>query len=1015
MNDYIILKKGWQMMHEFSRKGIFVVILSLLSAGMFAQEIAVNGNVQDASGEPVIGATVMLKGSAKGTTSDIEGRYELTGVPAEAVLIFSYVGKETQEIPINGQTRINVVMKAGAVGLEEVVVVGYGTQRKSDLTGSVVSADIEAFRESPNVNIMQSLQGSVPGVQIGQVNQAGEEPSISVRGQTTLNGSRAPLIVLDGIIFRGRISDLNPADIQSVDILKDASSKAIYGAQAANGVVLVTTKGGRTAQKPTIQYSGSISSQNPTVDTRLLNRSEVLQKISDVEYRNAYLAPNYIEPNPDWDFSQSELYPNLLEGIENGTEYDWWDELTSPGYIMNHVVSISGGTENTSYYLSGGYTDQEGFILNDRYTRTTARINIETKLTAWLTVGTNTFGSFADLSGSYPDINRIARGTSPLISPKDENGAYIINPLGDNNVNPFLNAQADDRDINNRISGNLFVRITVPRIEGLSYQLNFNNNVNWFAHATSNPYGASLSGVASKAHATNYDVMLDNILTYDRKFKEHGLNITLVAGYQKAQYDRTFASGQNIPNLSLSYNSLEQAIIREITSDAWEEVSVYQMGRVNYNYKNRYIVTATLRRDGFSGFSENNKFGLFPSVGAGWVISQEPFFDIPSIDFLKLRASYGENGNQTSRYSSLARVSSAVSNHYVFGDGAGTSLGQSPASLANKDLTWETTTGLNVGLDFGVFGERIRGNIEYYSTTTTDLLWDLSLPQITGFSQIRTNLGRIENSGFEFMINAIPVQKSNFSWSVGLNFAHNQNKITELLGIDNDGDGQEDDLIASGLFIGKSIGAVYSYEIDGIWQVTDEVLEGFSPGTYRIVDQNGDGVISAAGDRKILGRTEPAFRMGLQNTLEYGDFSLRFFIHAIQGGKDGYLGANSPSGVAETSGTAQNSNWFTMYEYWSTVNPDGKFPRPWESAQIKPTRYFARNFVRLQDVSLAYQLGGSLTERIGLGHAKIYVSGKNLLTFTKWDGWDPETSQGVGVNNAFPLMKAYTLGLEVTF
>ncbi|WP_236978956.1 SusC/RagA family TonB-linked outer membrane protein [Membranihabitans maritimus] len=994
---------------------VIVITLCLISTGIFAQEITVNGSVQDASGEPVIGATILVKGTTNGTTTDIDGQYELANVGADTVLVFSYVGMKSQEVMVNAQNRIDVVLEEGAIGLEEVVVVGYGTQRKSDLTGSIASADIEAFRESPNVNIMQSLQGSVPGVQIGQVNQAGEEPSIQVRGQSTLNGSTSPLIVVDGIIFRGRIADLNPADIASVDVLKDASSKAIYGAQAANGVILITTKEGKVSQKPTIQYSGSISTQNPTVDARILNREEVLQKIKDIEYRNAYLGPGYTEPNPDWEFDQSELLPKLLSGIENGTDYDWWGALTSPGHIMNHVLSISGGSENTNYYLSGGYTDQKGFILNDNYSRATARINIETDLTNWLTVGTNTYASFADFSGVYPNINGISRGTSPLVAPKDQNGELIVNHLGDNNVNPFLNAQADDRDLNNRVSGNLFAKIKVPQIKGLSYQLNFNNNLNWFSHSTSNIYGAGLSGAASKAHASNYDVMLDNILTYNREFNNHSVNFTLVAGYNKVKFDRTYAGGENIPNLSLSYNSLEQSIIREINSDAWEQVSTYQMGRFNYNFKNRYILTGTLRRDGFSGFSANNKFGLFPSLGAGWVVSEESFFSMPNINFLKIRASYGQNGNQAARYSSLARVLSSESNHYVYGDGSGTSLGLSPASLANSDLSWETSTGLNLGVDFGVINERVRGNIEYYSTATTDLLWDLRLPQITGFSQITTNLGRIENRGFEVSLQTIPVQKKNFRWNLNLNFSRNQNKIVELLQLDNNGDGKEDDLVASGLFIGESIGTIYGYEIDGIWQVNDEIQEGFSPGTYRIVDQNNDGAISASDDRVILGRSEPAFRFGIQNTFRYKGLSLRIFVNSIQGGKNGYLGANHPSGVAGTPGTAQNSNWFTFYDYWSTLNPDGKYPRTWEAAQIKPSQYFSRSFVRLQDLSLSYSFKKSTLEQIGINNTKIYVSGKNVLTLTKWDGWDPETNQGIGNANAFPLMKAYTLGLDISF
>jgi TonB-dependent starch-binding outer membrane protein SusC len=991
---------------------ILLLSLAFLQLQAFAQ-VTVTGKVSANLGEPIPGATVVIKGTTTGTVTDGNGNFTFQAREGD-ILVVSFVGMKSREIPYTGQRQLEIILDQDVIGLEEVIAVGYGTMRKSDLTGAAVSANIEAFRESPNVNIMQSLQGSVPGVQIGQTNQAGQEPSIEIRGQTTLSGNTSPLIVVDGVIYRGRVSDLNPADIQSVDILKDASSKAIYGAQASNGVILVTTKGGKTSRKPTISYSGSVSSQTPTVNARLLNRDEFLQKVKDVEYRKAYLAPDYTQPNPEFNYTQTELLPRLREGIDKGFDYDWWDALTSPGHINNHMLSVSGGSENTTYYISGGYTDQNGFILNDDYSRTTFRINIETDVNNWLTLGANSFGSFTDYSGVFPNMGTISR-SSPLIQPKDENGNFYINPLGDNQVNPFLNAQADDRELKYRVSGIFYGVVKIPQVKGLSYRVNYSNNLNWFSTYNSNIYSAGQTGAASKAHASQLDVMLDNILNFDRQFNNHGIKATLVSGYNKVNWDRTYAGGENIPDLSLSYHSLQQAIIQEISSSAWQETAIYQMGRLNYNFKSKYLVTATLRRDGFSGFAKNNKFAMFPSFGVAWVITDEPFFQVPKIDYLKLRASYGQNGNQTARYSSLARISAADGSKYVFGDGASTSPGQSVASLANNNLAWEKTAGLNVGADFSIFNNLFRGNVEYYQTTTTDLLWDMRLPQLTGFSQIKTNIGEIANSGFEFSIQTTPVKTSQFSWNIDFNFSTNNNKIVTLLGEDNDGDGKEDDLVASGLFIGRSIGAVYGYVIDGIWQVTDEIPTGYFPGTYRIVDQNDDGNISAANDRVILGRTEPAYRFGIQNSFSYKDFTLRFFINSIQGGKDGYLGANHHTGIGGTSGTAQNSNWFTFYDYWSPTNPNGKYSLPWVQAAIHPVKYYSRSFVRLQDISLAYQLKQTFAKRIGVEGLKLYLSGKNVLTFTNWDGWDPETGQGIGNNNAFPLMKSYTLGVDISF
>ncbi len=1003
-------------------KGLIMIYL-LLSSSVYGMTntkksqspaIEVSGKVIDEMGESLPGVSVLLVGTSIGVVTNIDGRYEIS-VPEEgATLQFSYIGFATQTVEIGNQTVIDITLTQDFSSLEEVVVVGYGTQRKKDLTGAVASADIEAFRESPNVNIMQSLQGSVPGVQIGQVNQAGEEPSISIRGQTTISGNSSPLIVLDGIIFRGRLADINPGDIASIDILKDASSMAIYGAQAANGVILITTKSGKTAKKPTLTYSGSISTQTPTVNARLLNREEVLNKVKDVEYRNAYLAPDYIQPNLDWNFDNSELLPPLRSGVDNGTNYDWWDALTSPGYLTNHQLGISGASEFTSYYISGSHTSQKGFVMNDNFKRTTIRVNIETDITNWLTVGANTFGAFSDHSGVYPNMGALGR-TSPLVDPRDENGNLVINHLGDNIVNPFLNAQADDRELKNRLSGIFYGLIHVPKIEGLTYRINYSNNLNWFEDARSNVYDAGLTGAVYKAHARNLDVTLDNIVTYNKRINDHNINATFLYGFNQIHYTRTYAGGQNVPNLALSYNSLEQAIIREIGSNAWEESLLYQMGRVNYNYKDRYIVTGTLRRDGFSGFSRNNKFAMFPSLGMGWVISEEAFLEGSKFDFLKLRASYGQNGNQAGRYSSLARVSAGDESRYVFGDGAPSSPGQSVASLANNNLSWEKTVGLNLGVDFGLFNNKIAGNIEYYQTTTTDLLWNMVLPRMTGFSQIATNLGEVSNSGLEIALQATPIENNDFSWNLNLNFSTNNNKIVTLLGEDEDGDGKEDDLIASGLFIGRSLGTIYNYEIDGLWQVTDDIMDGFSPGNYKIVDQNGDGNISPEEDRVFLGRTEPAYRIGFQNTMRYKNFTFRFFINAIQGGGNRYLGANTTSGIPGTTGTAQNANWFDFYDYWSPNNPDAKYNIPWAPGQINAPRYFSRSFVRLQDISLAYQLRSDFAQQIGVQGLKLFVSGKNILTLTDWDGWDPETGQGIGASNAFPVMKAYTLGIDVSF
>ena len=982
----------------------------------------VKGVVTDEGGNPLIGVTVTVKSDPMiGTVTDVNGNYKITVPDENDILVFSYIGYTTGEEQVNGRAIIDFTMGEDITQLGEIVVIGYGTQRKRDLTGSVVSADLKTFQESPNTNILQSLSGSVAGVDIGQVTTAGSEPSIRVRGRSTLNGNQQPLVVLDGVVYRGRLTDLNPKDIQSVDILKDPSSKAIYGAQAANGVLLVSTKMGRKAQKPQVSYSGYYATQTPSNELKPLDRQGYLKAARDVDWENGYQGPGFTQENPDWSpESNVPFFPALLEGFQNGTDFSWYDDVTDPGYITDHHLGVRGGSEKTSYYISGGLTRQKGWMLNDEYDRKTARVNIDTDINEWLTFGVRTFGSFSDLSGESPILATISP-MSPLATPRDENGELIVNPLSNNILNPFLQSASEDKDLQNNISGLFYASVDIPWVKGLNYRANFSNNYRWNFRGNSNIFGAGISGSAFKETSSVYDVTFDNIITYDKRFgnDDHGLKLTLVAGLNEVEFERTLAEGSGFSNLDLSYNSLEQAVIQEISSEAWEESYMYQMARLNYDFLGKYLLTATLRRDGYSGFARNNKIALFPSVGIGWVLSEERFLaKSPVINFLKFRASYGSNGNLTGRYSSLARLNAPESSRYLFGDGGSTVNGQTVTSLANPDLTWEKTNGINVAVDFGLLGNRVYGSIDYYQSTTTDLLWDFVLPQITGFNSIRSNIGEIANFGLEIELNAIPVTSASFNWEVGVNFFTNRNEIRELLGVDSDGDGREDDLVANNLFIGESIGSVYHYVIDRIWQISDgdEIPDGWVPGTHKLVDLDGDGTFTPEGDRQIIGRTEPAYSFGIRNAVSYKNFELKFFIKSVQGVKDGYLGINNPwSGPYQTPGNAQNNNWYSEVDYWSPDNPGATFRRPGLEAPIPSRRYFDRSFVRLQDISLSYNFDETVTEKIGIQGLKLFVSGKNLVTLTDWEGWDPETGQGLGPTDvALPVMKGFAFGLDIS-
>ncbi|MEY4541200.1 MAG: hypothetical protein RLZZ306_2957 [Bacteroidota bacterium] len=1026
-------------------KCCLIIAAYLWSFSVIAQNIT--GKVTDENGQAIPGTSILEKGTKAGVAASADGTFSIKVSSNSAVLIFSSVGYKSKEETVNNRSVINTSLNSDVSQLGEVVVVGYGTQKKKDLTGSIASADLVAFKESPNVSILQSLKGALPGLTIGQTNRAGDEASINIRGTSTLNGNTAPLIIVDGIIFNGRLSDIAPTDVQSVDILKDPSSKAVYGSQAANGVILITTKTGRASTKPTITYSGSYAVSSPTVNSKLLRRDAFLEKLKDINYLTAFTKESgYTVPNPAWTFANTELFPISREGLTAGNDYDWYGDLTQNSIITNHSLSISGGSDKTNYFMSGGYTNEKGFIKNDDYGRYTVRINLDTEVAKWLTIGANTSGAFTNFFKDSPDMNSIV-GTNPLVLPRDANGKFIINPIADFNVNPFTTAENDRSELQTRLVGNFYGIVRIPALPGFSYRANFGNNLKFFKNYNSSIYGAGQTGAASKNDATQYEQTFDNIFNYKRAIGKHNIDVTALYGYNTSEFNRTVASGTGFADLNLSYNSLQQAEIQKISSEAWKEALLYQMGSIAYNYGGKYLLKATVRRDGFSGFSKNNQTGIFPSVGLGWVLSEESFLkNIKEIDFLKIRGSYGENGNKVDRYSSLARVGPGTATlatsttnpsqteidntKYVFGDGGTTAISRSVNTLANSNLRWERTIGINIGADFAILKNRIDGNFEYYNSNTSDLLWKQALPETSGFKEVFTNLGQINNTGIEFMIHAIPVQTKDFRWDVTVNFTRNRNKVVTILGEDKNGDGIEDDLIGSSLFIGQPIGTIYDYEVKGIYQLADEKLAGFQAGTYRYSDLNNDGKITAADDRKILGNKEAAYQFGIQNTVSYKQFTLRAFVNSIQGGNNSYLGANYPYGNNGTPGNATNTNYFDFTNYWSPRNPTGTVPQVWVPTPVSGREYFNRSFIRLQDVSFAYTLTDKAAKTIGVNAAKFFVSGKNLLTFTNWIGWDPETDTkirpvgatedisiplGITSFNAFPVMKSFSAGLEITF
>ena len=681
--------------------------------------------------EPIIGATVLEKGSLNGTVTDLDGQFTLA-VKNNAVLVVSYVGFTTQEIATAGRSDFRVVLAEDNKLLDDVVVVGYGTMKKSDLTGAVASANIKAFEKSPNTNVLQSLQGTVPGLNVGQASSAGSDPSITVRGTNTISGNSSVLVVLDGIIYTGGLSSLNPADIQSVDVLKDASATAVYGAQAANGVLLITTKKGAKG-KAKVSFQSSYSIQKPTKDLHTMNREEMLNFDNECLWLYSKTeASGYTQQDPNFNLASrmpdswmTDSQGNIVPG-----DYDWWSDFTRNGHIQENKLNISGGSDAMSYLISVGNTTQKNYLLNDDYKRNSIRVNLDIQPTKWLKAGVQAFGSFENRDGQETYLPFLIE-CSPLTHPYDENGVIIDYPAHDARENPYHGSLVDDYDRNNSFFANLYAEVQLP-LKGLTYRVNYGNNYRIGEHNYASEYAENNNGQAYKHHSTYYDYTLDNIVNYSNDFGKHNVGATFVYGASRRKYSYTAADAKLFPRMTLGYNSLELASTQTTNSDAWLETLLYQMYRVNYSYDSRYLLTATLRRDGFSGFSANNKSAVFPSVALGWVITNEDWFKVAGIDYLKLRAGWGVSGNQTSRYSSLAKVNSSIG--YIFGDGVSGAMRQELASMENADLKWEKTSGLNFGLDFAVLNNRISGNIEYYQTTTKDLLYAVAIPSITGFT-----------------------------------------------------------------------------------------------------------------------------------------------------------------------------------------------------------------------------------------------------------------------------------------
>jgi len=987
----------------FKRQGYYylgsLLVFLLISVAGISQSRMIAGQVMDEHGVPIASASVKIAGSPGGSVTDDLGKFELKLSPP-ATLIVSSLGYVTQEIKVTDQSELEIHLKANDDNkLGEVIVVGYGTQKKTDVTGAVTSVSADRLSKIPVTNVMQSVEGAVPGLTVTSTSGVpGSSPSLLVRGQNSITAGSGPYIIVDGIplikTVGSSLNDINPNDIESIVVLKDASATAIYGTQGSNGVILVTTKRGKTG-KPQIRYNGY---------TGIENIAHVLQPRDGASYVQKYA--DYMTATGQ---TQTSPVPNYgeLDNYNNGTTTDWIKEATRTGILQDHNLSVSGGTDNVRYYFGGEYLKQKGVVEGYQYHRASFRSNLDVKITDFLKVGTSSFFTANDYGGGRANLLN-ATAMSPYGNEYNDDGSYAIFPMYPELLytNPLVGLTTSNMSKTVNINANAYAEVDLGGLlKGLRYRLNAGYIYFPERYATYTGRAANdMLGTASvtNAHTSNYTI--ENLLYYNADFGKNHLDFTGLYSAQQRKYMTTTAGAKGFVNDVLTYNNLGAGATQTSSSYSDKYGLNSQMVRVNYNYDSRYLLTLTARRDGSSVFGANtSKYGIFPSAAFGWNISNESF--MKSVDFvnnLKLRVSYGKTGNEAVGVYKTITTDNSIRQPF---DGIST-IGVVAGNLGNDNLHWESTKTFNLGLDFSLFNHRVDGTIDYYNNKTYGLLLSRSLPIITGYSSVLDNIGKTSNNGLEISLNTKNVELEKFGWETSLSFSTNKNKIVDLYG-----DGKDD--LGNRWFIGHPIGVIYDYKLEGVWQEGEDPSNqdpGAKPGDLKFADLNGDHQITAE-DKSILGQTTPKWTGGMTNTFHYGNFSLRVFIQTVQG----VLKNNPDLNYADETG---RRNTPEEVGYWTPENKSNTRP----SLAYNNTRGYGypsnASYTRLKDVTLSYVFSQSLLDKWNLGGLTFYVSGRNLITNTDWIGWDPESNystrgSGDWVNN-YPVTRSFVFGMNIS-
>ena len=990
---------------------IFICMLSSLNIVAQDQK-KVTGVITDLKGEPIIGASVVAKGTTTATISDIDGTFSLD-VSNSPVLTISYIGYISQEVPTLGKSDLKIILKEDSKILDEIVVVGYGVMRKIDLTGSVSSISAKTIKDKPVANIGEALQGRASGVQVISSGKPGDNVSFRIRGISTINNSE-PLLVIDNVPTDMPLNALNMEDVESVDVLKDASATAIYGSRGANGVVIVTTKKGKSGDG-SISLSANWGIQEATNMPKMLDASQFASLHNE-------MIKNYNNPN----YTQR---PDFADPTALGTGTNWLDELFRKAIMQNYTLSYSGGNDKSNYYVSGGVFDQEGIILNTSYRRYTFQFNSESKVRSWLKFGNNvTLSHDVKKQGSYSVRDAMAAlPTQPVFN---EDGSFsgpgepayqygdIRNPIGSATLNK-------EQTKGYNVLANAFAEIkikdnlTFKTLGGIDFKFwdkrNFYPKYNW------KPIPQPQSTLYEESNKS-MTYLWDNTLTYMETFNEkHHLNVMIGSSAQNNVYNNMSASIQNF--LTDNNNQLNNGLTDPTvggTKNDWAILSF--IGRANYNYADKYLLTATIRRDGSSRFSSENRWGTFPSFSAAWRLSEESFYNKNKwVSDIKVRAGYGETGNQAGidNYAYFTRLKTG---QYVFNGTPVSTL--YPKVMPNPNVRWETVKQLNAGIDLSLLNQRINVVIDAYLKNTSDMLVPMSVPITTGYSDTDVpsiNAGKVRNKGVELTVSSFNM-RGTFEWNTDFNISYNKNEVISM----NDGVPLfvGDDINMTKVRVnteGHPIGSFYGYVTNGIFQNQQEVDRyaiqvpgGTAPGDIRFRDLDNNGVINAD-DRTYIGNPSPEWTFSLNNTFAYKEFDLQIFLQGVAG-NDIY---NANRIWQESMSIPQNQTTKVL-DRWTGEGTSNSVPRAIYSDPNQNVRHSNRfiedgSYLRVKNLTLGYTLPKSISQKAYLSMARFYISCQNFLTLTKYSGFDPEVNvSGVDLST-YPVTRTLSMGVNVKF